>query len=170
MTAIKLEKLRQKGWPEQDIKRAGQVLETTHHHDLFLSKIVFWSALIVIVFANLIVSLIMIPFLIVFSDWLIYIIIIILAGMIGFLYNFLITDIGYLEKKHHIIAGILIPVIAIANIFAMVFTANKFIATFKLTNVHNPIIISIIFAVAFILPYFLDKLFLADKKKALLSR
>ena len=69
-------------------------------------------------------------------------------------------DIGHLQKKHHLLAGILIPILALANMVVMVITANQFIKNIKINNVqHNPWIIAVVFAVAFILPYLLDKLF-----------
>ena len=49
----KKEELLNKGWHEAEVKKAESILEKTEHQDVFLSKIVFWSALIVIVFANL---------------------------------------------------------------------------------------------------------------------
>ncbi|MBU0459588.1 MAG: hypothetical protein KKH52_02130 [Nanoarchaeota archaeon] len=154
-----------KGWNQKDIKKAASIIDTPKHHDAHFSKIVFWSALIVIIFANLIVSLILIPFLIVLNQWVLYSIIILLAGMIGFLYNFLIMDIGHLGKKHHLLAGIIIPILAFSNILIMVFVSNRFIADLKVNNPpHDLWIISIIFVVAFILPYLIDTLIINLKK------
>jgi len=152
--------LQEKGWSEEDIKKAEDVLEKEEKHDQHFSKIVFWSALIVIIFANLLVSLILIPFLIVLNQWVLYAIIVLLAGTIGFLYNFLVTDIGHLGKKHHLLAGIIIPILALANMIIMVITANHFIRDLKINNVqHNPWIIAVVFAIAFISPYLINKIF-----------
>jgi len=151
--------LREKGWNENEIKKAENILEKEEKHDTHFSKIVFWSALVVIIFANLLVSLILIPFLIVLNKWLLYTTIIILASTVGFLYNFLITDIGHLARKHHLIAAIIIPILALANMLTMVFVSNRFIRELKIDNVqHNIWITAIVFAVAFILPYFLDQI------------
>lgn len=152
-------KLKAKGWSEEEIRKTERILEKETKHDAHFAKIVFWSALIVIIFANLLISLILTPFLIVFNKWLLYSVVIILAATIGFLYNFLVTDIGHLEKKHHVLAGIIVPVIALANMVVMVLISNKFIVDIRINNsVHNPWIVSIVFAVAFILPYLLYRL------------
>ena len=151
--------LKEKGWSENEIIKAESILEKEKEHDVHFSKIVFWSALIVIIFANLIVSLILIPFSIVLRETILYAIIIILAGTIGFLYNFLITDIGHLEKKHHLAAGIIIPIIALANILVMVLVSNRFITEIEINNPpHNPWIVAIVFAISFVIPYIVDKL------------
>ncbi len=151
--------LKQKGWREEDLVRAEAILDKTTKHDIFFSKVVFWSALVVIVFANLLVSLILIPFLITLYTLVLYAIVAVLGLMIGFLYNFLITDIGLLETKHHRAASIIIPIIAMGNVVVMVLTSNRFIESIKLnTQLHNPWIVAAVFGGAFILPYVVDQI------------
>ena len=151
--------LAEKGWSDKDIKKAASILEKAESYDKHFSKIVFWSALIVIIFANLVVSLILIPFLVVLSQVLLYFVIVLLAGSIGFLYNLLITDIQHLEKKHHVAASIIIPILAIANLIAVILMSNKFMEQAQVNNLpHNPIIMGIVFVAAFILPYLVGKL------------
>ena len=152
-------KLLKKGWRETEIKKAEAFLEQSAQHDVYLSKIVFWSALVVIIFANILISLVLIPFLIVIYSWFLYFIILLLGGTIGFLYRFLITDIGHLQKKHHLLAGIIVPLLALINLAAVVLISNRFIADLKLNNLpHNPWVIGIVFAAAFILPTIISKI------------
>lgn len=153
------QELARKGWSQREINKAEVILDQNLPHDVFLSQIVFWSALLVIVIGNIIVSFVAIPFLMFLNQWQLYVMIIILAGMIGFLYNFLINDIGHLERKHHLIASILIPVLAVINLLIVVFVANKLIMDLGIkNNVHNPWALSIVFAVAFILPFIVDQI------------
>ena len=154
----KKEALLQKGWHEAEIKKAESILEKTEHQDVFMSRIIFWSALVVIIFANLMVSLVLIPFLIVLNQWLMYLLVVVMAGIVGFLYNFLVLDIGHLEKKHHTLAAIIVPVLALANMVIMVLISNQFIQDLKVQNTaHNPWIIALVFGVTFIAPYLVDK-------------
>jgi ABC-type Na+ efflux pump permease subunit len=159
MHPLKKEELIKKGWAAEEIKKAESILEKVEHHDIHFSKIVFWSALAVIIFANLIVSLVLIPYLIVLNKWVLYLTVVILAGVIGFLYNLLIKDIGHLEKKHHLLAGIIIPLLALTNMIIMVLVSNWFIADLNIHNSpHNPWILGIIFALSFITPYLIDRI------------
>ncbi|MEK6809408.1 MAG: hypothetical protein AABY40_01920 [Nanoarchaeota archaeon] len=152
------DELRRKGWSEEDLYKAEAILDRATKQDVFFSKIVFWSALVVIVFANLLISIILIPFLITLYDLILYAIVAVLGLAVGFLYNFLITDIGLLEKKHHRAASIIIPIIAVGNMAAMVLTANRFIENIPINNQpHNPWMVAAVFAAAFILPYILDQ-------------
>lgn len=148
----------EKGWSTAQIKHAEEVLERSQQHDVFFSKIVFWSALLVIIFANLMVSLVLIPFLIIFDTFILLGIIVMMAVLIGFLYNFLITDIGHLSQKHHLIASIIVPLIAVANMVVMIIVSNRFITELQLNNQHNPWLLSIVFAIAFITPFIVDQI------------
>ena len=151
--------LQRKGWNEREIAKAERLVNTPRPHDIHFSKIVFWSALIVIIFANFIASLVLIPFLLVFHDVLLYSIVILLAGSIGFLYKLLITDIGHLEQKHHIWASILIPLIAAVNMVIMVLVANQFIAEVENASaLQNPWLVAATFSIALIIPYLLHQL------------
>jgi len=158
--------LLEKGWQEEEIKKAEAELDRSEHHDIFFSRMVFWSSMIVIVFANLLVSLVLIPFLIVFNNWILFPIIILLAGSIGFLYNLLITDVNHLETRHHLLAGILIPLIALTNMMLMVWVSNRFISDLNVQNQqHNLWAIAITFAVVLIIPAIIDKIRLHFKEK-----
>jgi uncharacterized membrane protein YcjF (UPF0283 family) len=165
MKSQRREELRQKGWHEEDLVKAEAILDKATKQDIFFSKIVFWSALVVIIFANLLVSLILIPFLIALYDFVLYAIVVVLGLAIGFLYNFLITDIGLLETKHHRAASIIVPVVAVGNVVVMVLTANRFIENIQINNQpHSPWIVAAIFGGAFILPYIFDQIRMAFQR------
>ncbi len=153
------EELLQKGWRQQDLVKAEAILDRATKHDIFFSKIVFWSALVVIVFANLLISIVLIPFLLALYDWALYGIVTVLALCIGFLYNFLVNDIGLLETKHHRLASIIVPIVGMGNVVIMVLTSNRFIESLKLNySPHNPWLVAVIFGVSFILPYAVDQI------------
>ncbi|MEK6901928.1 MAG: hypothetical protein AABX37_06290 [Nanoarchaeota archaeon] len=153
--------LKEKGWSEREIKHAESLLHRQAAHDVHFSKIVFWCALLVTIVGNIILSLILIPFLLILDNWIVYAIVILLALMMGFIYNFLVTDIGHLQLKHHLLAAIIIPCIALANIFIMVLASNKLLAHAELqTPVQSPGIIAILFALVFMIPYLVDQFLL----------
>ncbi len=164
--------LLEKGWNEKEISRAQAILSETQHHDGHFAKIVFWTAMVVVIFANLMVSVVLIPFIVVFESWALYVVVVILAGAMGFLYNYLITDIGHLERHHHVLASIIIPVIALANMLITVTVSNRFMTELKIPNTaHNPWIVSIVFMAAFILPFVFEQMKVAyHRRKAVVVR
>jgi predicted membrane protein len=161
---MKKEHLQKRGWTPDEIKEAESLLEKAKNHDIHFSKIVFWSALFVVVLGNLALSLILIPFLLIFKPWVLHTIVIILGLMMGSIYSFLVTDIGHLERKHHVFAAIFVPVIAIINLVVIVITANSFIRE-TVKEPQNQWIVAAIFVVSFILPFLIHRLRNLIKKK-----
>lgn len=158
--------LKEKGWSDLEIKRAESILEKSEKHDLFFSKMIFWTAIVIIFFGNLLVSVVLIPFILLLNRNLVYMVVIVLAACIGFLYNFLINDIGHLERKHHVLAGIILPVLAIGNMILMVIASNKFLDRIEPGIEHyDPLIVAAIFVVSFMLPYLLDRIRIHFREK-----
>ncbi len=146
-------RLSQKGWSIPEIARIKQASAHSEQYDKHFSKIVFGSALLVIVFANIIASLVLIPVLVALTNVLLYAIVVVLGGTMGFLYYFLIRDIGHLERKHHLLAGIIVPVLALTNLALVVLWSNRFIGDIGVKNEpHNAWLLGVVFAVALIVP------------------
>lgn len=146
-------RLSQKGWSIPEIAKIKQASAHSEQYDKHFSKIVFWSSLLVIIVANVLVSLVLIPVLVALTNLLLYAIVVVLGGTIGLLYHFLIRDIGHLEKKHHLLAGIIVPVIALANLVLAVLWSNRFIGDIGVQNQpHNAWLLGAVFAVALIVP------------------
>lgn len=123
-----------------------------------MSKIVYWLALLVTIIGNLIISAALIPFLIVMKDVQLYLIIIILGIAFGLLFDLLLRDIENIDFKHHVIAAIFIPGMAIVNLFIITNLANRLIEVLEVANVkHNPIMISIVYIIAFMIPYLISR-------------
>ena len=82
------------------------------------------------------------------------------------LFNFLVWDVEeHLTKKHHLIAGIIIPVLAVFNLYMVTKISNSINTVFKITSVReNPLTISAFYVIAFLLPY-LWTLFVKKKIK-----
>jgi len=115
--------------------------------------------LIVALTGNLIISIILIPFLLAFKKIPLYFTIIILASMFGFLFDQLIRDIKDLENKHHIIAWIFIPAVAIIDTYYMTSFSNHLTEALNLPlALHSPLLVSTTYVLAFILPYIIHNL------------
>lgn len=142
-----------------------------HHenHDRFISRVVFWTSIIVVALANIISAAILIPIIAAISGWSFYIILSTLAVVMGFLYNLLLIDIAHLERSHHLFARVIIPVIAAVNVGALVSIANIFASALSLGEIRNPFAIGIVYGFAFILPYLIDQFRISRNQKPLLK-
>ena len=166
MKTYRKQQLLEKGWLDDEIRHAEKSLDQLNRNEVHFSRMVFWSALILVIFTNLALSLILVPYLIVLTNGLLYLIVVLLAGSIGFLYDLLINDVAHLEKKHHLIAGIILPLLAIANFLITVVIANNIISELEVHNpLHNAWLVGLVFAMAFILPYLGNRIKFMLKEK-----
>ena len=156
MNIQRKQQLYQKGWTQVELHKAESLLDHTDPNHLFFSKIVFWSALLVIIIGNILVSLVVIPFLFFLQPQALYAIVVILALVIGALYNFLITDIELLERKHHILASIIVPLFAALNFILVVLYSNQYMQKLGDSAQYNPWVVSLLFAVVFLVPFLWD--------------
>lgn len=161
--------LLERGFSKKEAQRTVDIIqkaeETKSPKIKFLDSIIYWALLIVAIIGNIIISVTLIPFLLAFKKVPLYFTIFILAAMFGFLFDQLIRDIETIERKHHIIAWVFIPALAIINTYYMVSFANHLTKTLKLPMPsHSPLAISIIYVTAFVLPYVIHNIMDIYKK------
>jgi len=150
-------RLEKRGWNKREIKKAIRIIQTAKQNKNIeaksFEKHIYWILLGVIIAANFAVSISLIPILIALNGMFLYFIIIILGIVFGLIFELVIRSIEHLEKKHHIMLVILIPLIAFANIFVISKISNGLTTTLNLPNLHNPVFVSLIYPSSFVLPY-----------------
>lgn len=160
-------KLMKKGWRKSDINKTVKIIEkakkSKHPKIKMLDKQVFSFSLILAIMGNFIISISLIPVLLVLNSILLYVIIVIMALTFGLLFELLIRSIEHLETKHHILLGVIIPIVAVINFVNMVIFSNKIEKILNIQNPQNPYLVAVIYAVSFILPYAVYQVFLKDK-------
>ena len=148
------EKLRRKGWTEADITRAMSIFKDAGSKRSKKSKIfdtlIYMLGLILAMLGNFVVVVFMIPIVLFMQGLILYLTIAVIGIAFGALFNFLIKDIEQLNPKQHIIAGIFIPAIAVISIFILLNLARQF----DIGQVISPYLISAIYVVAYLIPYF----------------
>jgi len=157
-----VEKLRKKGWSEKDIYKAIEIINNSERYKpeviKKIDKLAYWSTLIVAIIGNFIISIVLIPFLILLKSFPVYLIIAIIALPFGFLFQLIIKDVEKTIKKRYIMLNIFIPAIAIINMYYMTSFSNYLNSLFGLPPIkHNPLLVGLIYVIAFVLPYFITK-------------
>ena len=155
--------LLKRGFSKKDAQKTIDIIQKAEEKKStkikFLDTIIYWILLIVAIIGNMVISIILMPFLLGFKTIPLYLIIIVLAAMFGFLFDQLIRDIENLENKHIILAWAFIPALAIINTYYMTSFTNHVTQTLDLPLlIHSPILISVFYVFAFVLPYILHNL------------
>lgn len=150
-------RLEKKGWSKKEIISTINIIRNAKHNktqeNLFLEKRIYWILLVVVIAANFAISVALIPVLVALKGIFLYFVIITLGIVFGLLFELVIRSIEHLEKQHHQLLAILIPLIALANAFIISKISNNLTLTLGFANVHNPIAIAAVYAVSFVLPY-----------------
>lgn len=163
---IREETLRKKGWAEKDIKQAMKILDKERNvffTDKFFSYI-YWTSLLIIIVGNLFVSVALLPFFMYLSNWMMAVVVGIIAATFGALFNILIKDIEMTDPKHHVIMSVFLPIFVLINMYIMADVANHFVKFNAVKNLQNPIFVAIIYAIGFTLPSIFAKISLIKQK------
>ena len=152
-----VERLEKRGWSKKEIIKAVNIIKKAKQNKpkdiIFFEERIYWILLVVIIAANFAISVALIPILLTLRGVLLYFIIIVLGLIFGLLFELLIRSIEHLEKEHHLFLAVLIPLIALSNVFVISKISNNLTRTLNLTNFQNPIVIALIYAASFVLPY-----------------
>ena len=150
-------RLEKKGWKKHDIEKAVGIIakakQNKTEENLFLGKRIFWILLIVLIAANFAVSAALMPLLIALSGAALYFVIAVLGLVFGLVFELVIRTIEHLEKRHHLALAVLILLTALANAFLISRLSNDLASGLSLNNSHSPLIIGLVYAASFALPY-----------------
>lgn len=158
------QRLLEKGWTEEEIAKTMNILyseEKREKHANFVTAThptIYWAGLVVAIIGNLLLAVTLIPFLMVLNSLQLYIILGIIGVVFGALFNHILKDIEQVDEKHHIVAGVFIPSIALITIYIMISVANKFNEVIKNVNPHNAVVLSVIYLLCFSSPYAIYKI------------
>lgn len=152
-----IQRLKKSGWNKRDIKRAVDIINESKQNKTldvkFLDKRIYWILLVIIIAANFAISIALIPVLITLKYTQLYFVVAVLGIVFGLLFELVIRSIEHLERYHHILFVILIPIIAFINLFIISKISYKVANNLGLSNVGNSVIVSVIYACSFTVPY-----------------
>lgn len=152
-------RLKKRGWTEKEIEKALSIMYSKEARESpyapKMNRILYWGALILAIIGNFMVCVALIPVLLVISDITLVAVVFLVGVSFGALFTILIKDIEHVDPKHHVIAGIFLPALAIIIMFVTVRLTNKIVEK-QAADVflqQNNILVPVVYVIAFILPY-----------------
>ncbi|MBN1157391.1 hypothetical protein JXA85_07240 [Candidatus Woesearchaeota archaeon] len=118
-----------------------------------MNKIVYWMSLLVLTISNFFIAVVLIPFLLALSPLQLYLIVMLLGGIMGMIFNHLIKDIEHIEIRHHLFAAFFIPLIGVIDLFIVVNLANRIAKVLLITVQTDALSVSLVFVASFLFPY-----------------
>ena len=155
--------LKKKGWIKSEISKTEKILkkdDSSQHLQIML----YWFIIFAMVLLTLLISLWLIPFFMVLKGISVFFLLFLLGLSFGALFNNLIIHLEHLEKKHYYIAGLIIPIVAVASLFIIVKAAAYTSAMLNIDIRQNPIEVSAFYVIGFLLPYVYSLLYRHKKQ------
>ncbi|MFH1589996.1 MAG: hypothetical protein ABIB43_05500 [archaeon] len=154
---ITRDRLAEKGWSEKEIEHAMNIFEKAEkkkrQKSHLLDKSIYWIALVLMIFGTFAFSTFLIPILVTFQNVSLYFIILLLAASFGVLMSVVIKDIEDLEKHHHLLIFLIVPITAIINFLIVVNIANNNPLAHLLSTHHNPFVVGFVYLAGLLIPY-----------------
>jgi len=118
-----------------------------------IDVLLYWTILVISILGNFILSIVLVPFLLTMSGIVLYASIFFIAATFGYFFNFILNGLEQLQPRQHVIAGILIPALALINITIITLLSNKLIVLLDLATLfHSPALIGIIYVLGYTFP------------------
>ena len=113
--------LKRKGWSHEDISKAETIIAARRETDKsrtigHANRVLYWTVIFVIILGNFMISLGLIPVLLALNRLTADIVVVVIGFAFGLLFNLLVTDIEFIIRKHHLMALIIIPLVAFINL------------------------------------------------------
>lgn len=151
------DKLRAKGWSEEEISHAKGILnkaeENKRPRTKALEEMVEWSVLIIIVLASIAGAWLIEPLLLVLNQVGALIAIGILGLFFGLFASVIIKQIEDIETHHHLIISLTIPILAIVTSVIITKKVQIVIEAAHLGFNHNPYWLGIVYTICTLIPY-----------------
>ncbi|MEM4264055.1 MAG: hypothetical protein QW666_04160 [Candidatus Woesearchaeota archaeon] len=148
-----------KPWPVSVKKRTINIIDRAKERKtgtiLFIDEFVYFFLLFTGVLGNFFISVTLVPLMLIMSGFYLYASLFLIGLAFGALINGLLKELQKIEEKRHIIPSLLLGAVALINIYIMTRLANILEAKLELlTPTHSPLLVSIVYVAAFLIPYF----------------
>ena len=153
-----VKRIEKERWNKEEIRKAARIIAHAEKTKSFfvkvLDEIVHWFILLIILFGNILIAGFIVFVSGLLSNVYFYIIIILFALSFGFLIEVPLQDIEKLSKHKHFLSRIMLPVLALLNVYIL-FGVKYVIEYFlELKFEFNTLAVGLIYGVFFIFPHF----------------
>ncbi|PIN77173.1 hypothetical protein COV16_07100 [Candidatus Woesearchaeota archaeon CG10_big_fil_rev_8_21_14_0_10_34_8] len=155
-TSIKIISTKKRPKIKREADSLKQSFEQQHIIEQKMQHFVSWTAMLLLIFINFLGAILLVPFLLFFEGISQYLIIVLFGVGFGLIFNLMIHSIEHLGDKHHIIAGVIVPIFALLDIIILFGILEKAVKKLEIIISYNYTLIVVIFICAFLIPYLFD--------------
>ena len=116
-------------------------------------RVIFWTVLAFLGIASLLLMFVLIPLVLFLEPVLVYLMVLVLGLLFGFVFSFVVLDLSHLDPKHHHFLGIYAPAVALLSITLLVYGARAMGAILNIALEVDIVGLSALLLVSYALPY-----------------
>ncbi len=126
---------------------------SAHVTSFATNRFLYWSGLLFLTVMNFVIAFILLPLTVLLRGWSTYVLVTVFGLLFGVIFDFLIKDLEHLERRHHLFAAIVIPIISIVDLFLIQSIARSLSSVLKIPLTQNPLIAGSLYLLAFLGPF-----------------
>lgn len=154
---IDVDTLSKRGWTDKEIVKIRGILaeqKPLRHAKLFelTHRFLYWFIILIAIIVNMLISVVVIPFLIVtIRDYRLYIFLALMGFIFGLFFDLIVNQINIIQYGTGIIEGVFIPAMAFVNMFFIF----RVIMTYRLVTLSLPAMMVdvVLYGLFFMMPY-----------------
>jgi len=116
-------------------------------------RVLYWSLLLVLGIASILLTFVLMPMILLLPAVLIYVLVLAIGLLFGFIFSFLVMDLQHLSQKHHWFLAIYVPVLTVIDIYVLMMGTSKLADHLQIQLQTSPIIVAFFLLFSFTLPY-----------------
>lgn len=148
----------EKGWEQHHIDHTLHILykaqKNKHPYLKLLDEALVWGILLIVLFANIVLSIALIPVVIAMPSTVSLLVTFFFGLCFGALVDLVARDIDALTHHHFIAVGIFLPIVSVISILITSKTAQIIAQVIKPIDSFNPLLLSLVYIVSFTSPHF----------------
>jgi hypothetical protein len=150
-------RLRLKGWSEKELKRLHHAKEEAHRRRLpfarFLHKHLFWIVFFMAIVANIFMSFVFIPLMLMLDDLPMVPILVVSGIGFGFLFENLLSNVDCLSHRRVLLMVLVVPALAALSFMFASHFANFLALAMFLDLRHNILLLGFAYGLSFFVPF-----------------
>ena len=150
------EAVTRKNWPSKEKEEMIKILgrRQSSKASRFFRRLNFALILVVLALGNVALSFVLIPLFVIANELTITFFLVVLGLAFGIFTDQVIYQIEQVPEKYYAVVAGFLPVLVVLNFYIMTLGSNIWAGILNFpTGVHNPLFISILYAVAYMMPF-----------------
>ncbi|MBU0980460.1 MAG: hypothetical protein KJ709_06640 [Nanoarchaeota archaeon] len=148
-----MKRLHDKGWTQKEIDHTEKIISKYKKKHRSQEITWFWLTFFILAVFILLISVFFLPVMLITPPLLVSIVMLFVGLVFGFVFEHVVFGMQHLSRRHHAIALIVLPLLAVVKLSLVGVLSNWLRQFLPFVQPQNALIPAMLFVVGFLLPY-----------------